>query len=124
MTLLKTTPEEFLARAERFLKTEWKHGGQIQNPTWGAMAHTIGVETTRGFLPNSAAGWLFHISLTVLTLGSWLAVWLVWGILKAESTVHFARISAYPEGGKTRVDVESSNDEWRRDIEAWIAETF
>src|SRR5215211_8717059 len=84
-----------------------------------ASCGTAEIMTTRGIFPQSGASWAFNLALTVITLGSWLVVWLCWGLLMAGETVDYAKVSAYPEGSGSRVDVESTNDEWRADLEAW-----
>ena len=34
------------------------------------------------------------------------------------------KLSAYPEGEHTGVDVESNNEAWLKDVESWLARAF
>ena len=118
----KATPEEVLMGAQRFLQSDWTHGGNIERPS--SLPHTLRIEKNRSFFPPTVLGWLGHLTMMVLTLGSWLIVWVIWGILRAESAIYTADITAYPAYGGTRVEITSDNDVWRQDLEEWFRSTF
>ena len=67
---VQASSETVLAQAQSFFQQESTHGGEISRP----MEYTIQVEDSRSGFPQSAAGWIFNLTLTVLTLGSWLLV--------------------------------------------------
>jgi len=115
---VQISPETVLARAQRYFQHEWAHGGQIHHPT----EHTIEVRTTRGYVPSTALGWVFNLTMTVLTFGAWLIVWLFWAMGTVDSPKDTVVLTAYPTDTGTLVEASSTNRQWRADVEAWIAE--
>ena len=75
-TTVEASPDRVLMEAEKFFKREWQHGGRIRR--LHGSPYTLNVDTRRGFLPETAIGWLSNLTLTALTLGSWLIVWFFW----------------------------------------------
>jgi hypothetical protein len=109
--------------AEKFFKREWQHGGRIRR--LHGSPYTLNVDTTtRGFLPETAIGRLFNLTLTALTLGSWLIVWFFWALAVEGSRKDFVHLTAYPEGEGADVDVMSNNEAWHKDVEAWLDRAF
>jgi hypothetical protein len=62
--------------------------------------------------------------MTVLTLGSWLVMWILWGLFRERETIHIASLSAHPGDDGTIVEIESNNEQWSEDMEAWLRRTY
>jgi hypothetical protein len=108
---VQASSETVLAQAQSFFQQESTHGGEISRP----MEYTIQVEDSRSGFPQSAAGWIFNLTLTVLTLGSWLLVWIVWILWKAGETKNLVTITAYPSEAGSLVEVDATAPEWQQD---------
>ena len=121
-TTVEASPERVLMEAEKFFKREWPHGGQIRR--LHGSPYTLNVDTTKVFLPKTAIGWLFNLTLTALTLGSWLIVWFFWALAVEGSRKDFVHLTAYPEGEGADMDVMSNNEAWRKDVEDWLERAF
>jgi hypothetical protein len=125
----KAKAERVLLGVEKYLYTDWLHGGGVVRPT----PHTVSVRLIEqssvwlGF-PTTAFGWIANLGLTVITLGLWILPWLVWIAFRQttyQDTIRTVLVSVYEEDeGGTHVIIESTDDEWHKDIEEWLQATF
>jgi hypothetical protein len=121
---VKESPERVLQWTEEKLVKEFPHRSQVTRPL--TAPNTVQVFVEHSIFPESGLSWVFNLTLTVLTLGSWLLIYAVWAVLKVGETKKWTKVSAYPrdEEGFSRIHLEGNREDWFSVVSGWLTEKY
>ena len=121
---IKENPDRVLAWSEEQLRSSFPFRAQIQRPI--TMHNTVQAFTQHGLFPKTALGWIANLTLTALTLGSWLLVYAVWLAISYGNFDRFVTVQALPsdQDGFSRVRIEASRQDWFDVVSGWLTERY
>ena len=122
---VEETAEDILLRMERKLTGEFPFRAEVNRPI--TSRNIVQAFTQYGIFPSTAIGWLFNLTMIVLTFGSWLAVYLLWLAFRAGDFRDVVVVSAFPAdppGGGTLIRLEANKQPWFEVVNGWIEERY
>jgi hypothetical protein len=126
-TIVRESTEEVVARTQEYFEgSEWQHtyGGLVSRPFH--VAPQVQVAVPHSILPETGLSWLINLTLTALTLGSWLVIFILYKLMVVGSPRYGVTVQAHPTAGGTRVVTrqEGKAPEWEQAAFDWITRTF
>jgi hypothetical protein len=114
--VVEGTPDYCLERIEAYVVSELQNEAEVSRPT----PSTFRVLSQRRTMVESFGGWLVLAALTVVTIGIFGALYLVYWLFVV-GKIHEAKVTATKEtGGRTRLLITSNNWQWEHGIESYI----
>jgi hypothetical protein len=122
--LIATDPDQLVTWAEGKLERDFPNRVSVSRPI--ARRNFVQAGYERTIFPVSWFGWIFNLTMTVLTLGSWLVVYALWVVFTIGDYHKYVKLEAYPadKEGFARVTVEGNREDWFNVVLGWLRERY
>jgi hypothetical protein len=92
----------------------------------------VQIARPRPIYPYTTSGWVFNLFMTVITLGSWLPIWFIYGLFVAGDPIEWVHLLVHPDvsgpaseaGGKVKVTITANDADWLGVVREWVEERY
>jgi hypothetical protein len=117
--------EDILLWTEGKMVREFPYRADVARPL--TIRNIVQAYTQYGIFPSTAIGWIFNLTMLLLTFGSWIVVYGLWLAFRVGETREAVVVSAFPAdppGGGTLFRLESNKQPWFEVVNGWIEERY
>jgi hypothetical protein len=124
------TVESCMDRVDSYFRHEWPHGGSFREYSDPSGKASVVLTAERRYLYNSWGGLALIAGLSLITLGAFLTLYVVYLFIHmlldtAEliQSTYTAQVRARPSGvGQAKIQTSASRQDWQRTLDSWVEE--
>jgi hypothetical protein len=122
------TVESCMDRVDSYFRYEWPHGGSFREYSDPSGKASVVLTAEKRFLSNSWGGLALIAGLSLITLGAFLALYIVYvfihiclDIAELIQSTYTAQIIVRPSGtGQAKVQTSASRLDWQQTLDSWV----
>jgi hypothetical protein len=115
-------PERVLSYVEERGRKDFPFRAEMARPLMAK--DVVSIYKRRGFFPVTTAGWVFNLTMMVVTLGSWIFVYILWLLATAGDSVKQVNVKSYLTENGTQIHLQGSDPEWTAVVSGWLTERY
>lgn len=126
--IVNGTVESCMDRVDSYFRHQWPHGGSFGEYSDSSGKASVVLTAEKRFLFNSWGGVALIAGLSLITLGAFLALYIVYvfiyiclDIAELIQSTYTAQVMVRPSGtGQSKVQTSASRLDWQQTLDSWV----